>query len=230
MKPHRMSLALACCIALAGLVGCREPRVSLSQGAREYTASDYPRVLKTWTRTESLLSLSALDDLLTATATFESWDFRWAYVVRYAEDYRLTVDQRKILLDKTLEETRDGHNFYVALYGTKIRWSDLTRPNSAWIVRMIDDQGNETAPSSISYIPKPGALEKTYYPYSSVWRLAFRIKFPNFTADGRPTIARNAKWFGLRFAGAEGNEELRWVLEDDTARAAAFGDPITSTF
>ncbi len=223
---HLFTIALV----LSTMTACGEPRVSLSQGAREYTASDYQRVLKLWTRSESLVTLSALDDLLTATATFESWDFRWAYVVRYAEDYRLTIDQRKALLDKTLDETRDTHNFYVALYGTKIRWTDISRPNSAWIVRLIDDQGNETAPSSIDFIPKPGALEKTYFPYSSVWRHAFRVKFPHFTADGRPTISRNAKWFGIRFAGAEGNEELRWVLDNDAARNAAFGENVVTTF
>ena len=62
----------------------REPKVSLAPGPREYVASDYPTVLTRWTREESLIQLSELDDKLTVTATFESWDFRWAYVVRYA--------------------------------------------------------------------------------------------------------------------------------------------------
>ena len=43
--------------------------------------------------------------MLTVTATFESWDFRWAYVVRYAQDYRLTVEQRRALLETTLRES-----------------------------------------------------------------------------------------------------------------------------
>jgi hypothetical protein len=192
--------------------GCAEPTVSLGTGPREYVASDYPTVLKRWTREESLIQLSELDDKLTVTATYESWDFRWAYVVRYADDYRLTVDQRRNLLEHTLRETEDDHEFYVALYGTNWRWTDLSRPTSAWIVRLIDDQGNETAPSKIESIVKPGALEVRYFPYTTVWRRAFRIRFPRFTGDGRPSIAQNAQWFGMRFAGAEGNEELRWKI------------------
>jgi hypothetical protein len=46
-----------------------------------------------------------------------------------------------------------------------------------------------------------------------VWRNVFRIKFPTTTPDGRATISANARWVGLRFAGAEGNEELRWEID-----------------
>jgi hypothetical protein len=203
----------------AGANGCAEPQVSLAGGAREYVPTDYTSVLKRWTREESLITFSDLEDKLTVTATYESWDFRWAYVVRYAADYRLTVEQRRELLERTLRETEDTHEFYVALYGTKWRWADLSRPTSAWIVRLIDDQGSETAPAKIELIVKPGPIEYRYFPYTTVWRHAFRIRFPRQTGDGRPTIAANARWFGLRFAGAEGNEELHWDLGEPPMRA-----------
>ena len=199
--------------ALVACAACATPKVSMSAGPREYVPTDYEQVLKRWTRDQTLFTLADLDDKLTVTATYESWDFRWAYVVRYADDYRLTVDQRQELFDRTLKQTQDDHEFYVALYGTKWRWSDLNRPTSAWIVRLIDDQGDETAPSQIDAIVKPGPLEFRYFPYTTVWRHVFRIRFPRSTGDGRPTIASNATWFGLRFAGAEGNEELHWDLD-----------------
>jgi hypothetical protein len=195
------------------LIACGDGQVSLRTGPREFTASQYPEVLARWTRSKSLITLADLDDLLTVTATYESWEFRWAYVVRYAQDFRLTVEQRRVLLDKTLAATHDRHNFYVALYGSNRRWSDISRPNSAWIVRLIDSDGNETAPSTIEVIPKPGAIERTYFPYTSVWRQAFRLQFPKSGSDGRPTVAPDASWIGLRFAGAEGNEELRWEID-----------------
>jgi hypothetical protein len=210
-------------LAVLALCGCAEAKVSLVTGPREYVPSDYPVILKRWTREQSLIDLAELDDKLTVTATFESWDFRWAYVVRYAADYRLTVEQRRNILERTLRETEDDHEFYVALYGTNWRWTDLSRPTSAWIVRLIDDQGNETAPAKIEPIVKPGPLERRYFPYTTVWRRAFRIRFPRFAGDGRPTIADNAQWFGVRFAGAEGNEELRWELAQPEDRAAALG-------
>ena len=209
---------LMCAFALT-TAGCAETRVSLAAGPREYVPSDYQQVLKVWTREESLFVFSEFEHKLTATATFESWDFRWAYVVRYADDYRLTVEQRHDLLERTLRETADTHEFYVALYGTTWRETDLSKPQSAWIVRLIDDQGNETAPAKIEAIVKPSALDQRYFPYTTVWRRAFRIRFPRFTGDGRPTIASTARWFGLRFAGAEGNGELRWKVQQGQAVA-----------
>lgn len=200
-----------------GLGGCGGTKtVSLAEGPRQYVPFDYDQVLKRWTRTESLISLSELDDLLTITATFESWDFRWAYVVRYAADYRMTIEQRKRLLESTLSDVRAKHQFYIALYGPNRRWNDISRKNSAWIVRLIDDRGNESAPEEIVSIVKPGAIERTYFPYTSTFRQAFRVRFPVLLADGRRTVSQEARWFGLRFAGAQGNQDLIWHLVPPT--------------
>jgi hypothetical protein len=214
---------------LFACVACGDPAVSLRTGPREFVPSQYTQILGRWTRSKSLVTLSDLDDLLTVTATYESWEFRWAYVVRYAQDFRLTVEQRRVLLDKTLAQTQDRHNFYVALYGANRRWTDLSRPNSAWIVRLIDSDGNETAPTTIEIIPKPGAIERTYFPYTSVWRQAFRLQFPKTSSDGRETISPDATWFGLRFAGAEGNEELHWDIDRSKGPATAKIDGVDVT-
>ncbi len=212
---RRLAVPFVClALAAAPALGCATPLVSLAEGPREYVATDYESVLRQWTRTERLFALSELDNFLTATATFESWDFRWAYVVRYVQDYRLTIDERKKLMEKALDETKRRHQFFVAIYGGERRYNDLTKPDSAWIVRLIDDTGNETAPEEIQAIRKPNAIERTYFPYNSVFRLAFRIRFPRFTADGRQTISSKAKWFGVRFAGAQGNTQLIWQLEE----------------
>lgn len=196
------------------LAACARKPVAISEGPREYVASDYETVLRHWTRSAELTNVIQMDNVLNVTATYESWDFRWAYVVRYAEDYRLTVDQRHDLLERSLAETREHHVFYAALYAEKYKWNDLTANQPAWIVRLIDDEGAETAPVRIEPIKKPGAIELTYFPYTTSWRSAFRLIFPKVRADGRPTISPAARWFGLRFAGAQGNEELVWELTE----------------
>jgi hypothetical protein len=197
---------------LLGGTGCAAPLVSLDRGPREYVATDYPAVLERWTRTESLFLFDELTRALTVTATFESWDFRSAFVIRYAQDYRLTIPQRQELLRERLAATDEHHEFYLALYGEEDRQNDLSRPDSAWIVRLIDSTGGEVAPSAIEAVTRPGVLEQRFYPYSTVWRRAFRVRFPTQQADGRPSIARGAEWFGLRFAGPWGNTDLNWRL------------------
>ncbi len=208
---------LLCAAALALLAvtcsACSTSAVSLQEGPREYVATDYHSVLKRWTREESLILFDELERALTVAATFETWDFRWAYVIRYATDYRLTIPQRQRLLGQRLNETRQHHQFFIALYGANQKQNDLTKADSPWIVRLIDATGNETAPTQIEAIKKPTTLERRYYPYNTVWRKAFRIRFPAQGKDGRPTLSPNASWVGLRFAGAWGNTDLIWQLE-----------------
>lgn len=225
-RPVNESMKLAgCALLLAYLSGCARPAVKLTEGPREYVAQDYGSVLQDWTRSIDVVSMNELDNVLSVTATYESWDFRWAFAVRYAEDYRLTIEQRKALLDRNLAESRREHEFYVALYAQKYKWGDLTNNNPAWIVRLIDDTGSEAAPGEITEIRRPGALERTYFPYTSPWRRAFRVTFPMTFTDGRPTISTKAKWFGLRFAGPQGNDQLVWEIDQrarpDTSRHAA---------
>jgi len=207
-------LAAAAAAALClGTLACSPPAVSLQEGPRQYVATDYDSVLKHWTREESLIIVDELERALTVAATFETWDFRWAYVIRYANDYRLTIPQRQRLLGERLNETRQSHQFFIALYGANQKDNDLTKSDSPWIVRLIDATGNETAPLQIEAVKHPNALERRYYPYNTVWRKAFRIRFPTSGKDGRPTVSPNASWVGLRFAGAWGNTDLIWQIE-----------------
>ncbi len=203
-------------LAAASLSACVAPTVSMQEGPREYVATDYDAVLNRWTRSESLILVDELETALTVTATLESWDFRWAYVIRYARDYRLTIPQRQRLLGEQLNETRDTHQFFVALYGSNYRQGNLTKRDSAWIVRLIDARGNETAPMQIEAVRESSVLERRYFPYNTVWRQAFRIRFPMVGQDGRPTLADDAEWIGLRFAGAYGNTDLIWDLKQPT--------------
>jgi hypothetical protein len=81
----------------------RAPKVSLVEGPREYVATDYERVLNRWTRTEQLFVATELT-MCSPRRPPTSHGISWAYVVRYAEDYRLTVDQRSALFDRSLRK------------------------------------------------------------------------------------------------------------------------------
>lgn len=210
MLARRLTLAYLGVFLFGG--ACTPEHVMLTEGPREYVPSDYERVLRRWTRTMDMVRLDALDNVLTVTATYESWDFRWAYVVRYADDYSLTVAQRRALLERTLGESRRQHRFFLALYAQRHRWSDLTAENPAWIVRLVDDVGSETVPLEIVEIENPGAIENTYFPYTSVWRIAYHVIFPIVKRNGQPTISNSANWFGLRFTGPQGHDELVWEI------------------
>lgn len=204
--------ALAAAFALLIVPACAGSKpVSLREGPREYVGADYEAILKRWTRQDRLYSFQGVDDVLSVNATFEAWDFRWAYVIKYAEDYRLTIEQRRDLLVNALNDSRKYHQFYVALYGARWREGDLNAEKPAWVVRLADDKGHVTAPEQIVEVKKPGVLERTYFPYTSSWRHVFRLRFPATSGD-HPTIAPDASVAALRFSGPLGNLELDWTL------------------
>jgi hypothetical protein len=203
-------VAALAALALLTVPACRGSKpVSLREGPREYVGADYDAIFQRWTRADRLYSFQGVDDVLSVNATFESWEFRWAYVIRYAEDYRLTIEQRRDLLAGALSDAREHHQFFVALYGNRWGEADLSQERPGWVVRLVDDRGHVTAPEEIVPIRKPGLLEKTYFPYTNVWRHAFRLRFPAKTAAG-PTIGQDARLVALRFSGPLGNLELHW--------------------
>jgi len=205
---------------------CATRQVSLAEGTREYVPVDYDQVLKRWTKTESLVAISELDDLLTVSATFESWDFRWAYVVRYASDYRLTIEQRKVLLEfDARRHPQEASVLYRAL-----------RPQSP-LERHIEEElrvdrsphrreGQRDAPEEIVAIPKPGAIERTYFPYTSIFRQAFRVRFSRGAPDGRPTIAPRRSLGGHTVRGRAGQPGSHLATPDACQRSGI--DAITS--
>ncbi len=203
-------------VAVAALSACAVPRVSLRQGPRVYTAAQYPEVLSRWTRTGHVDTLNTLDDQLVVTATYQSWDFRWAYVVRYASDFRLPTQERTRLLDASLDAAQRGHEFYVALYTQNRRWGELTRPTSAWRVQLVTDRRVEASPTQIEPVDRPGALERTYFPYTTPWRQVFRVRFPRTVrvgAEEEELLRPTTKYFILRFSGPLGASDLVWHVE-----------------
>ncbi len=212
------SFGLACAFAVlpllagASSLACSSTGVvTMREGPREYVAADYDKLLSRWTRSERSYAKLGADDVLSADATFEAWEFRWAYVIRYVEDYGIPIDRRKELLTASLDDARTHHQFYVALYGNRPRDADLTAASPAWIVRLLDDKGHVTAPDEIIPIKRPGVLEKTYFPYTTAWRSAFRVRFPVATSAG-PAIDQDASAVTLRFSGPLGKLDLQWTL------------------
>lgn len=201
-----LSAMLVCVVATA----CGSAPLTLRPEPRSFTAADYDHVYKSWTREVDQFAFSRLADVLNATATYQSWEFRWAYVVRYAEDHGMRTDDRSEMLRATLADAEEHHRFFVTLSGQRYRESDLTSDDSAWRVVMVDEDGTQTVPIEVEEVDRPGASIRTYFPSVSPFRHAFRIVFPARRQDGSPTIPPHARSVRLRFTGALGTVDLEW--------------------
>ena len=210
-----MNRICACLLAVAAMMGsgCKQYTLSMRPGPRVFTPDSYPLVWEAWTRDKESFSWKDLAHELHVTATFESWEFRWAYVVRYARDYSLLPTARDEMLQASLARSRQEHRFFVTLVGFDFRESNLVSKQSAWRVLLVDPQGNQSVPVMMERVRRPSAVDRVYFPQVDPLRETFRVTFPAVAADGRQTIPEGAPFVVLRFTGARGRVDLRWDLQ-----------------
>ena len=211
----------ASCVVLLAATGllvsaCKPPPISMQPGPRTFSPDSYAHVWEAWTREKEAFSWKELTHEIFVSATFESWEFRWAYVVRYAYDYSLTPETRDEMLQASLASSRQEHRFFVTLSGMDFRESNLAGDTSAWRVLLIDPEGHQTSPVLVERVRRPTAVDRVYFPQVSPFRQTFRLTFPAVDTDGHPTIPDGARFVVLRFTGARGRADLRWELRPGT--------------
>ena len=205
---------LACALLLSA---CRSQPISMEPSARTFTPDSYGRVWDAWTRERESFAWKELAHEIFVSATFESWEFRWAYVVRYAHDYSLTPEARDEMLQASLASSRQEHRFFVTLSGMDFRESNIAGKTSAWRVLLIDPEGNQTVPALMERVRRPSAVDRVYFPQVNSFRQTFRVTFPAVDLDGRQTIPEGAEFLILRFTGARGRADLRWRLRPSSS-------------
>ena len=212
----RVVLLLA---VLALTVSCTEVQVNFSETqTHTFQPSDYERVVERWTRDEQLYILDGLDNALTVSATFESWEYRQAYIDRYAYDFRLTDVERLALESEQRQELETAHVFLIAASSTKTEWSDLTAATTPWKIRLVNDQGDVLEPypeghepRGIEEVRRVTPAQRLYFPFINDFRDVYILRFPRMLADGTPFLRPGVQAFTLEFAGVLGRAELRWT-------------------
>ena len=218
---RKSSAALAGAL-LCSLFACGAPTprpVDLSSGNREYSTDDYGRVVNRWTRHARLQKdfdkVAPFDTALDVRATFEAWDWRWAYVERYADTYKLPEADKQKFREEQLATAKKVHEFHVAAQASRYEWTDfLNKKNAVWRIVMFDDSGREVAPSDVWPVKAPLAQEAAFFPYiggidqpfTTLVVFRFDAEFP----DGTPTISPDTKHVTLRFSGPLGTVDLVW--------------------
>jgi hypothetical protein len=208
MRPRRAaSLLLVAAAALAAGCGTRKAQaVDFSDTPREFVATDYERVYETWTKHEQVLQEA--DVALEVWATFKSWEYREAYVERYANVYSLSDADRKTLRDAQQEAYRAAYEFHVVAQSTQFKWNDLEKENSAWRTRLIDALGHELAPEFIRVEKLPDAYERTFFPRKTPFSKSYSIRF--VAPPDSDFAGVKAGSIVLRFASPLGRAEVEW--------------------
>jgi hypothetical protein len=197
-------------IGAAGCMGGRQVRVDFSEAPREYLAKDYSQVYERWTRHD--YALTGVDKSLEVWTTFKSWDYREAYVERYASIYNLSAADRTSLRQAQLDGYQGAYEFTVTALAHEYRWNDLEKANSAWRVTLLDALGHELAPKEIKVERFPDAYEREFFParnqFNRVFTKSYAIRFA-VPANGEFAGVKSGA-LTLRFLSPIGRIDLVW--------------------
>jgi hypothetical protein len=194
---------------LAVALGCatKEPTVDFSETPRDYVAKDYERVYERWTRHQT--ALKDVDVALEVWATFKSWDFREAYIERYAEIYSLSDADRKTLRTAQQDAFHAAYEFHLTAQSTNYKWNDLEKDSSAWRATLVDALGHELSPEHIKVEKLPDVYEREFFPAKGPFTKSYSVRFAAGGEQG-DFVGLASGSILLRLASPAGRIELRW--------------------
>jgi hypothetical protein len=201
---------LSACAALCALSGCAETKsatVDFSDKPRDYVGKDYERVYERWTRHQEVY-LDA-DVALEVWATFKSWDFREAYIERYAEIYALSEADEKTLRESQRKILGEAYEFHVTAQASNYKWNDLEKASSPWRAKLIDALGHELDPEYVRIEKLPDAYEAEFFPKRTPFTKTYAIRF-TIPADAAAFEGTKSGAITLRIASPIGRVEVEW--------------------
>ena len=200
--------ALLVIVAVGACQSDKAARVDFSETTRNYVATDYGDVYERWTRHD--FAMHDVEKALEVWVTFKSWDFREAYVERYASIYSLPDADRATLRNAQREALHGAFEFNVTAQSANYKWNDLEKASSPWRVTLLDALGHELPPEAgkIKVEKWPDAFEREFYPAKNPFSKTYTIRFvppanTDFTGITSGAIV-------LRIASPLGRIELTW--------------------
>ena len=196
-------------LLLVGFAACQSDkaaRVDFSESPRAYVARDYTEVYERWTR-HDFVSHDA-EKAIELWATFKSWDFREAYIERYAATYSISDADREALRQLEKKALHEAYEFHVTAQSANYKWNDLEKKSSPWRLVLMDALGHELQPESIRVEKLPEVVEREFFPAKTPFTKAYVVRFVAPANSEFAGIASGS--LVLRLSSPAGRVELSW--------------------
>jgi hypothetical protein len=194
--------------AAAAACASRPQTVDFSNVAKRYRSEDYPVVHDAWTRHAKLVQ--DVGTVMEIWATLKSWDFRQAYVAKYARTYDLPEAEREALAKAQQEAARGSYEIHLVAQSTVDKWNDLERRNSPWRITLLDGTGAELAPASIKVEKLPDIYEAQFFPSRTPFSRTYALRFVRTEGGGDSFVGPDSGRMILRIASPMGRVEVAW--------------------
>lgn len=196
-----LALALAGCATVPPAVGDVAP---VLKDERQEEA--YEKVLARFSGRDEIYK--GFDTVMFATATLQTETFRQARLHRRALFKAEPLDRVPELLAQELAAATGTHELFLGVYVYDYHYDDFDRATSVWNMELITPAG-AVRPLSVERLGKADMEMRAYYPYTGVFWVGYRLRFPALFTNGALVIPTGADWVALRLASSLGKAELR---------------------
>lgn len=200
--------ALGLCVSALGCAFGRVQTADFSDTTKNYRGDDYPATFEAWTRHAKLVQ--DVGTVMEIWATFKSWDFRQAYVAKYAKAYDLADGERDELAKAQQEAAHAVYEIHLVAQSTTEKWNDLERSRSPWRTTLIDGTGAELAPTSIRVEKLPEVYEMEFFPTRTPFSRTYTLRFVRTEGAGEAFVGSPSGRMILRLASPMGKVEVSW--------------------
>jgi hypothetical protein len=200
-------LLLATAMAGPGCATQKQLAVDFSETPRDYLPVDYLGVYDRWTRHD--YAEHDVDKALEVWATFKSWDFREAYVEKYASVYSLPDTERGKIRQGERDAYHTAYEFHVVAQSANWDWNDLDKPNTPWRLTLVDALGHELPSERVRLRKLPDAYEREFFPAKGPFTKTYDVRFI-VPAPGGDFVGPKSGSLTLRIASPIGRVDLSW--------------------
>lgn len=203
------ALGAGFCLPTLCLAGCRSgrpPSVDFSEGSRNFLPDDYRDVFDRWTRHARLLSANE-GAVIEAWATLKSWEYREAYVEKFAASYSLSREDKAALRAAEIQKARQFYDFHLTVQTTDFRWNDLHKRDSTWRISLSDGTGDEIYPEDVEQLRLPAPYELVFFPERTAFSRAYSVRFDKPDPESLGPVSGELI---LRITGPMGGIALNW--------------------
>lgn len=194
--------------ALLLALGCASSGVQ-PRDNRAFVASDYPNVLKTWTRADEYYQ--GLGARLMVRGTWLAPPLVRAQLTYRAEHEALAADEVERLRAECHDAARREVSFFLAIHTPQWEWNHLERGEAGVLrVRLRTSDGQEREPVRIERLT-PGSEEMLLFPYADPLWVAYRVAFPE-SVNGHAFDAPAGSTVTLLVTGTPGHATLVWEV------------------
>jgi hypothetical protein len=147
-------------------------------------------------------------------ATLKSWDFRQAFVAKYAAAYHLQDGEREALAKSQQDVARSVYEIHLVTQSTADKWNDLERRNSTWRITLLDGTGAELSPLSITAEKLPEIYLLEFFPRRTPFTRIYTVRFSrpehSEAGGGEAFVGAASGRLVLRIDSPIGEVEVAW--------------------